>query len=42
MAVEDRVIGDVLTQETKEKKYIITFLSRRLIDAVTRYIFIEK
>ena len=38
---EDKVIGAVLTQETEEE-YIITYLSRRLIDAETRYTFIEK
>ena len=42
VAAEDKVIGAVLTQETEEKEYIITFLSRRLIDAETRYTFIEK
>ena len=41
VAAEDKVIGAVLTQETEEK-YIITYLSRRLIDAETRYTFIEK
>jgi hypothetical protein len=28
VAVEDKVIGAVLTQETKSKEYIITYLSR--------------
>ena len=42
VAAEDKIIGAVLTQETEEKEYIITYLSRRLIDAETRYIFIEK
>ena len=42
VAAEDKVIGAVLTQETEGKEYIITYLSRRLIDAETRYIFIEK
>ena len=42
MAAEDKVIGAVLTQETEGKEYIITYLSRRLIDAETRYTFIEK
>ena len=31
-----------MTQETEGKEYIITYLSRRLIDAETRYTFIEK
>ena len=42
MAAEDKIIGAVLTQETEGKEYIITYLSRRLIDAETRYTFIEK
>ena len=42
VAAEDKIIGAVLTQETEEKEYIITYLSRRLIDAETRYTFIEK
>ena len=42
VAAEDKVIGIVLTQETEEKEYIITYLNRRLIDAETRYTFIEK
>ena len=31
-----------MTQETEGKEYIIAYLSRRLIDAETRYTFIEK
>ena len=42
VAAEDKVIGAVLTQETERKEYIITYLSQRLIDAETRYTFIEK
>ena len=42
VAAEDKVIGAVLTQETEGKEYIISYLSRRLIDAETRYTFIEK
>ena len=42
VAAEDKVIGAVLTQETERKEYIITYLSRRLIDAKTRYTIIEK
>jgi len=42
VAAEDKIIGVVLTQETEGKEYIITYLSRRLIDAETRYTFIEK
>ena len=42
VAADDKVIGAVLTQETEGKEYIITYLSQRLIDAETRYTFIEK
>ena len=41
-AAEDKVIGAILTQETERKEYIITYVGRRLIDAETRYTFIEK
>ena len=33
VATEDKIIGAVLTQETEGKEYIITYLSRRLVDA---------
>ena len=42
IAAEDKVIGAVLTQETEGKEHVITYLSRRLVDAETRYTFIEK
>jgi hypothetical protein len=42
IAVEDKVIGVVLTQETEGKEHVVTFLSQRLVDAETRYTFIEK
>jgi hypothetical protein len=42
VAAKDKVIGAVLTQETKGKEHIITYVSRRLIDVETRYTFIEK
>ena len=41
VAAEDEIIGAVLTQETEGKEYIITYLSQQLIDAETRYTFIE-
>ena len=41
VAVEDKLIGAVLTQETQGKEYIVTYVSRRLINAETRYTFIE-
>ena len=42
VAAKDKIIVAVLTQETEDKEYVITYISRRLIDAETRYIFIEK
>jgi hypothetical protein len=39
---EDAMIGVVLTQVMEDKEHIITYLSRLLIDAETRYSFIEK
>ena len=42
VAAEDKVIGAVLTQEIEGKEYVITYVGRRLIDAETRYTFIEK
>jgi hypothetical protein len=42
IAVEDKVIGAVLTKETEGMERIIAYLSRRLVDAKTRYTFIEK
>jgi hypothetical protein len=42
IAAEDSVIRAVLTQVTNGKEHVITYLSRRLIDAETRYSFIKK
>ena len=42
IAAEDKVIEAVLTQETEGKEYVVTYIGRRLIDAETRYTFIEK
>jgi hypothetical protein len=42
IAAEDKVIGVVLTQETGGKEHVVTYLSRRLVDAETRYTIIEK
>jgi hypothetical protein len=33
IAAEDKVIGAVLTQETEGKEHVVTYLSRRLVDA---------
>ena len=42
IAAQDKVIGVVLAQENGGKEYIIAYLSRRLLDAKSRYMFIEK
>jgi hypothetical protein len=42
IAAEDKVIRAVLTQETKGKEHVVTYQSRRLVDAEARYTFIEK
>jgi hypothetical protein len=42
ITVEVVVIGAVLTQIMEDKEHIITYLSRRLTDAETRYSFIKK
>jgi hypothetical protein len=42
VAAEKDVIRGVLTQEAEGKKYIVAYESRRLLDAETRYTFIEK
>jgi hypothetical protein len=39
---EDAIIRAILMQVTDGKEYIITYLSRCLIDVKTRYAFIEK
>jgi hypothetical protein len=42
IAAKDAVIWAGLTQVMDGKEHIITYLSRRPIDAKTRYLFIEK
>jgi hypothetical protein len=44
ITADDKVIGAVLTQgrEREGKEHAITYLSQRLVDAETRYSFIEK
>jgi hypothetical protein len=42
IVAEDKVIGAVLTQVTGGKEHVVTYLSRRLVDAETRYTFIKK
>jgi hypothetical protein len=42
IAAQEDVVGVVLTQEFEAKEHIITHVCRRLLDAETRYSFIEK
>jgi hypothetical protein len=42
IAVEDAIIGVVLTYVSDDNENIITYLIQCLIDAKTRYSFIEK
>jgi ribonuclease HI len=42
VAAQDHVLGAVLTQEDEGKEFPVAYLSRRLIDAKTRYNFVEK
>jgi hypothetical protein len=42
IAAQERVVGAVLTQEEEGKEFTMAYLSRRLVDAETRYTFIEK
>jgi hypothetical protein len=40
--VEENVIGALLTQETDGKEFTVAYERRRLLNAETRYAFIEK
>jgi hypothetical protein len=42
IATENKVIRDVLTQETGGKEHDVTYLRKRPVDAETRYTFVEK
>jgi hypothetical protein len=42
IAAKDKVIGVVLTQYTEGKEHVVTYLSQRLVEAETRYTFVEK
>ena len=39
VAAEDKVIGAILTQEIEDNKDVITYISRRLIDAETSRLY---
>jgi ribonuclease HI len=42
IADKDTVIGAVLTEEAEGKEHVVTYLSQGLVDAETRYTFVEK
>jgi hypothetical protein len=42
IAVQERVIGVVLLQEEDGKEFSVAYVSRRLLDAETWYVFMEK
>ena len=42
VAAKDKIIVAVLIQETEDKEYVITYISRWLIDVETRYTFTKK
>jgi hypothetical protein len=42
IAVQEDVIAAIYTQEFEAKEHTVTYVSRRLLDAETRYSFIEK
>jgi hypothetical protein len=42
IAAKNAVVGAVLTEVTDGKEHIITYLSHHLVNAETRYLFIEK
>jgi hypothetical protein len=41
IAAQEGVINVVLVQEENDKEFIVAFVSQRLLDAETRYVFIE-
>jgi hypothetical protein len=42
IVVQETVIGAVLLQEEDGKEFPVAYVSRRLFDAETRYVFVEK
>jgi hypothetical protein len=41
IAVQERVVGPVLLQEEDGKEFLVAYVSRHLLDAETRYVFME-
>ena len=42
IAVQEKVIGAVLAQEDGRKEYIFAYVSHRLLDTESRYVFVER
>jgi hypothetical protein len=42
VAAQERVIGAVLVQEEDGKEFLVAYVSRRLLDAEIRYVFMKK
>jgi hypothetical protein len=42
IAAQEWVIGAVLLQEEDGKEFLVAYVSRRLLDAETQYVFVEK
>jgi hypothetical protein len=42
VAAQEHVIGAVLTQEDNRKEFMVAYVSRRLLGAETRYVFVER
>jgi hypothetical protein len=42
IAAEEWVIGAVLLQEEDGKEFLVAYVSRHLLDAAARYVFVEK
>lgn len=42
VVANDKVIGAILTYDDEGKEHVITYLSHRLVNAETRYTFINK
>jgi hypothetical protein len=41
IAVQEQIIGAILLQEEDGKEFPVAYISRRLLDAETRYVFME-
>jgi hypothetical protein len=42
IAAQEQIIGAILLQEEDGKEFSVAYVSQRLLDAETRYVFVEK